>query len=426
MAECGSLGMGKSFDIDKRLVWEAFQQVRRNRGSAGVDGVSVEAFEKDLKNNLYKIWNRMSSGTYFPPPVLAVEVPKQDGGVRVLGVPTVADRVAQTVAAKVLEAVVEPVFHPDSYGYRPSRSALDAVDVCRQRCLRRAWVIDLDIRSFFDTVPHELVMRAVRRHAPNRWVELYVQRWLTAPVVRPDGGVEPRRCGTPQGSAISPVLANLFLHYAFDAWMVREHPGIPFERYCDDVVVHCIGKGQARRVLADITRRLAGLELTVHPEKTKIVYCQDDNRPGTAEHTKFTFLGFDFRRRGAKNRNGQLFSCFLPAVSKTALKAMGKTIRSWHLNRRIGSTWEDLARWINPIIAGWINYYGRYYGFELRPLLHRIDCHLVRWLKHKYRRLRRRHRRAWQTLAKISLDQPGLFQHWRFGVKPSTKAIRAV
>jgi RNA-directed DNA polymerase len=418
--------MGKSFEIDKVLVWNAYQLVRRNQGAAGVDGVSIKAFETDLRNNLYKIWNRMSSGTYFPPPVRAVEIPKTGGGVRVLGVPTVADRVAQTVAATALEKVVEPMFHPDSYGYRPHRSAHDALEVCRQRCLHRNWVIDLDIKGFFDTVPHEYIMSAVGKHAPARWIELYVQRWLQTPTQQPDGTVLPRECGTPQGSAISPVLANLFMHYAFDRWMARENPGVPFERYCDDIVVHCVTQRQAGQVLAEITNRLADLGLQVHPTKTKIVYCRDDNRPGTAEHTMFTFLGYDFRQRVAKNRSGQLFRCFLPAVSKTALKAMGRTIRSWHLSRRTRYSWKDLAEWINPITAGWINYYGRYYSFELRPIMHRIDHHLVRWLKRKYERLRRKHRKAWQVLTQVSINYPRLFQHWRFGVKPSTRAIRAV
>jgi RNA-directed DNA polymerase len=418
---------GKSFEIDKWQVRDAFHVVRGNHGSAGVDGVSIEEFEKDLKNNLYKIWNRMSSGTYFPPAVRAVDIPKPGGrGVRTLGVPTVADRVAQTVAAKALERVVEPLFHQDSYGYRPGRSALDAVESCRQRCWKRDWVIDLDIRAFFDTVPHEEICAAVEKHAPARWVLLYVRRWLTAPIQRPDGTRFTPTRGTPQGSAISPVLANLFMHYAFDVWLSREFSDVSFERYCDDAVVHCISEQRAQQVLDAIVERLAGFGLEVHPDKTKIVYCKDDNRRGFSTHDRFTFLGYDFRARTAKNRHGQIFTGFLPAVSKDALKAMSKQVRSWHLGRRVTYTWKELAQWINPIVAGWINYYGRYYAFELTPLLHRINQQLVRWLTQKYKRLRRRYRKARQILAEVSLAYPRLFHHWRHGGKPSTGAIRAV
>ena len=225
---------GKPFDISKREVWEAYEKVKANKGAPGVDGCSIDEFEKDLKNNLYKIWNRMSSGSYFPPPVLAVEIPKpHGGGTRILGVPTVADRIAQTVAARRLEEKVEPIFHPDSYGYRPARSALDAVGRCRERCWRYDWLIDMDIQKFFDSVPWHLIVRAVEAHTDVPWVVLYVKRWLAAPVRLPDGTLAERDRGTPQGSAISPVLANLFMHYAFDAWMAREFPTVPFERYAD-------------------------------------------------------------------------------------------------------------------------------------------------------------------------------------------------
>lgn len=425
--EDGSLVVGKSFDISKWRVQEAFHNVRANRGAAGVDGISIEDFEKDLKNNLYKVWNRMSSGTYFPPAVRAVEIPKPGSlGTRVLGVPTVADRVAQTVAAKALEGRVEAVFHVDSYGYRPGRSALDAVASCRRRCLHRNWVIDLDIRAFFDTVPHKEICVAVDKHAPAPWIGLYVRRWLTAPIQQPDGTLVVPQRGTPQGSAISPVLANLFMHYAFDMWLTREFPTVSFERYCDDAVVHCVTERQARQVLAAIVQRLGSFGLEVHPGKTKIVYCKDDNRQGSTEHDRFTFLGYDFRARSAKNKNGQMFRCFLPAVSKDALKAMGKQIRSWHLARRVTHSWKDLARWINPIVAGWINYYGQFYGWELDPVLNRINGHLVRWLKQKYKRLRRRHRKAWEVLTETSLAYPGLFRHWQTGAKPRTRTIRAV
>ncbi len=227
----------KSFVIPKEQVWAAYRRVAANKGGAGVDGQSIDDFESDLKNNLYKIWNRMSSGTYFPPPVRAVEIPKpHGGGVRILGVPTVGDRIAQTVVALELEERTESIFHDDSYGYRPRRSALDAVAMCRQRCFRKDWVLDLDVAQFFDSVDHDLMVKAVEVNTDQRWVVLYVKRWLSAPLVLPDGTVRERDRGTPQGSAVSPVLANLFMHYAFDEFLAREFPGVDFERYADDGV----------------------------------------------------------------------------------------------------------------------------------------------------------------------------------------------
>ncbi|MFD5922873.1 group II intron reverse transcriptase/maturase [Kitasatospora sp. NPDC127035] len=253
----------KPFEISKRAVWEAWEKVKANKGAPGVDGQTIAEFESDLKNSLFKIWNRMSSGSYFPPPVRAVEIEKAHGGTRILGVPSAADRIAQTVVAQELEAKVEPIFHPDSYGYRPKRSALDAVTACRQQCWKTDWVIDLDIRKFFDSVPWDLVVKVVEANTDLPWVALYVRRWLEAPLMLPDGSMQIRDRGTPQGSAVSPVLANLFLHYAFDAWMAREFPGVAFERYVDDAVVHCVSEGQARHVLAALQRRMheVGLEL---------------------------------------------------------------------------------------------------------------------------------------------------------------------
>ena len=277
---------GKSFEISKWEVWEAFRQVKANQGAAGVDGQSIADFEADLRNNLFKIWNRMSSGTYFPPAVRAVEIPKQHGGgMRMLGIPTVADRIAQTVVARHLGARVEPVFHEDSYGYRPGRSALDAAQACRDRCLRRGWVIDLDIQRFFDSVRHDLIVKAVEAHTDAPWALLYVRRWLMAPLQLPDGTLVQRDRGTPQGSALSPVLANLFMHYAFDAWLAREYPGVWFERYADDAVVHCVTERQAREVLAALGDRMEQVGLRLHPAKTKIVYCKDSVRRASYEHT---------------------------------------------------------------------------------------------------------------------------------------------
>ena len=416
----------KPFQISKWVVWEAFQRVKANKGAAGVDDQSIAEFEQDRDKNLYRIWNRLSSGSYFPPPVKAVEIPKAGGkGVRVLGMPTVADRVAQTVTRMYLEPNVEPIFHPDSYGYRPQKSALDAVGTCRQRCWRSDWVIDLDIRAFFDTVPHDLVLKAVAHHTDQRWILLYVQRWLQAPLQLADGTLVARDRGTPQGSAISPLLANLFMHYAFDTWMTRQFPGVGFERYCDDAVVHCRSESQAHQVRDAIAARLAQVGLELHPDKTRIVYCKDADRRDDHEVTSFTFLGYEFRPRLAKSRTGHHFVSFLPAVSTGAMKAMGREIRSWHLARRSDKSLDDLARMFNSIVQGWINYYGRFYKSRLLYFLRRLNRHLTRWACRKYKRLKRRERRAMGWLAEIARRSPRLFAHWRLGARPDGWAMGA-
>jgi RNA-directed DNA polymerase len=402
----------KPFDIPKQLVWEAYKRVKANKGAAGVDRQSLEEFESDLRNNLYKIWNRMSPGTYFPPPVMAVEIPKK-GGTRTLGVPTVGDRVAQTVAAMALEARTESIFHRDSYGYRPRRGALDALAMCRRRCWEKDWVIDLDVAKFFDSVPWDLMVMAVQANITpgQKWVLLYVRRWLAAPLQRPDGTLEERDRGTPQGSAVSPVLANLFMHYAFDTWLEREFPAVSFERYADDAVVHCATERQARQVLAALAGRMEEVGLRLHPGKTRIVYCQDSRRRGSAEHTSFTFLGYTFGPRRATYPDGKAFTSFLPAVSAEALKAMGQRVRSWRIHMRTGDDPGELAGWINPVVAGWMEYYGRFYRSELYPFLRRVNTYLTRWARRKYKRLRsyKRFSSWWTGL----LDRdPGLFRHW--------------
>ena len=409
----------KPYDIPKQLVWEAYQRVKANRGAAGVDGQSLTAFEKDLKNNLYKVWNRMASGSYMPPPVRLVEIPKDNGGTRPLGIPTVADRVAQTVVKMVLEPVVEPVFHVDSYGYRPGRSALDAVGMARKRCWDADWVIDLDIKAFFDSLDHELVERAVAHHAKNPWVRLYVARWLRAAVQRPDGTLEQRTKGTPQGGVISPLLANLFLHYVFDVWMQRNFPRIRFERYADDALVHCGSKRQAHQVLEAIRGRFAQCGLELHLVKTRIVYCKDDDRPGEHEHVKFDFLGYTFQPRRAKNRWGKHFVSFLPAISTKAAKAIRASIRKWRMaSTRNNQHLEDLARLVNPSVRGWMNYYGRYYRSKCVQVLRHLNEALAAWARRKYKRLRRRERASMHWLGRIALRDPKLFVLWQLGVRP--------
>lgn len=404
----------KPFEISKREVWEAYEGVKANKGAPGVDKQSIEDFERDLKNNLYKIWNRMSSGTYFPPSVRAVEIPKSSpgGGVRILGVPTVADRIAQTVVARHLMDRVEPVFHEDSYGYRPGRSALDAVESCRERCWRKDWVVEFDIEKFFDSVRWDLIVKAVEAHTDAVWVVLYVKRWLQAPLQLPDGTLQQRDRGTPQGSAVSPVLANLFMHYAFDMWMAREFPAVTFERYADDAVVHCVSERQARQVLAALADRMEEVGLRLHPDKTRIVYCQDGKRRGSYEHTEFTFLGYTFRARKSQDKQGRRFLSFEPAISKDALKRIGGEVRSWRLHRRSNLSFVELARRINPIVAGWINYYGRFYLAALIPLLQRINAYLVRWIRKKYRRLAAL-RKALQKMREIAKRYPRMFAQWK-------------
>ena len=412
----------KPFDISKWEVKKAWEEVRANRGAPGVDGQSIEDFEKDLQGNLYKIWNRMSSGSYFPPPVRAVEIPKpHGGGSRMLGIPAVADRVAQTVVARHLLRRVEPVFHPDSYGYRPGRSALDAVGTCRERCWKRNWVVELDIQKFFDSVPWGLLVKAVDAHTDARWVTLYVRRWLAAPLVMPDGLLVERERGTPQGAPVSPVLANLFLHYAFDTWMAREYPSIWFERYADDVVLHCVTEGQARQVLAALSDRMVEVGLRLHPDKTRIVYCKDGVRRGSYEHEAFTFLGYTFRARKNRSRRGNLFLSFDPAISNDALNKISREVRSWHLHIRTDLTFNELARRVNPKVAGWINYYGRFRPWELIPFLMRINAYLVRWIRKKYKRLAAK-RKALAKLQEIAQRYPRMFAHWR--LTPRTNAVQ--
>ena len=404
----------KPFEISKWEVWEAYEQVKANQGAPGVDRVTIGEFEEDLRGNLYKIWNRMSSGSFFPPPVAAVEIPKPSGkGTRMLGIPTVADRIAQTVVARRLEVRVEPIFHPDSYGYRPKRSALDAVGTCRARCWKYDWVIDLDVQAFFDSVRWDLVIKAVEAHTDDPWVVLYVKRWLAAPLQHPDGTLQHRDRGTPQGSAVSPVLANLFLHYAFDAWMAREFPAIPFERYADDAVVHCVSEGQAQHVRRAIADRMEHVGLRLHPDKTKVVYCKDGKRRGSYPDTAFTFLGYTFRARAARGRGDIVFTSFLPAISRDALTRMSRTVRRWRLHRHTDLGFAELARMINPVVRGWMHYYGAFYRSALCGLLARINTYLVRWVRKKYLRFRaqRKARAAWE---RVTTQYPRLFAHWEW------------
>jgi RNA-directed DNA polymerase len=409
----------KPFSISKRMVWNAYKRVKANQGAAGVDEESLADFERDLTNNLYKLWNRLASGSYMPPPVRMVLIPKHDGGQRGLGIPTVSDRIAQTVVAMVLEPLLEPYVHPASYGYRPGKSAQQALGMARQRCWRFDWVWDLDIKGFFDNLDHTLLLRALRKHTACPWVLLYVARWLQAPVQDQEGTLLQRGQGVPQGGCISPVLANLFLHYAFDAWMQREYPAIPFERYADDILVHCTREEQAHELKARIAQRLAQCSLELHPTKTQIVYCKDADRQGTYAQERFDFLGYTFRPRRSRNRWGKYFINFTPAVSARATRAMRQTIRSWRLHLRSDKTLDDLAHMFNPILRGWVNYYGQYYKSALYATFRVLDRILVRWAMRKYKKLKGHQRRATHWLGRIARRQPRLLVHWQMGVRPA-------
>lgn len=413
------MGKTKPFEISKHVVWEAYKQVKANKGAAGIDDKSITVFEEHLENNLYKIWNRMSSGSYLPPPVKVVEIPKKNGGTRILGVPTVADRIAQTVAKMYFEPRVEPYFHQDSYGYRPGKSAIDAVAVTRRRCWRYNWLLEFDIKGLFDNIDHDLLMRAVKTHTDNKWLLLYIERWLKAPFQMEDGRIIERRSGTPQGGVISPVLSNLFLHYVFDKWMERNFLKNPWARYADDAVTHCRTKAEAEGLLERLHGRFNECGLELHPDKTQIVYCKDDDRRGDYPEIKFDFLGYTFRPRRSKNRYGKFFINFTPGVSNKAAKAMRHTIRNWRIHLKPDKSIDDISRMFNPVIRGWINYYGRFYKSALYPVLRHMNRVLIHWARRKYKRLSCHRRRAEHWLGRIARREPQLFAQWQMGILPS-------
>lgn len=409
----------KSFNISKQAVYEAYKRVKANRGAAGIDEESLADFDNNLKDNLYKLWNRMSSGSYFPPPVKAVEIPKKNGGTRVLGIPTVSDRIAQMTVKIYFEPGVEPYFHPDSYGYRPGKSAIDAVRVTRERCWRYDWVLEFDIKGLFDSIDHELLMKAVRKHTDCKWVILYIERWLKAPFQTKDGKEVERESGTPQGGPISPILANLFLHYAFDKWMQMNFQQIPWARYADDGIAHCRTKEEAEELLKKLEERFNECGLELHPDKTCIIYCKDDDRRGEFPIIKFDFLGYTFRPRRSKSKYGNYFINFTPAVSNKACKAMRNVIRNWRMHLKPDRELIDLSRMFNPVIRGWVNYYGHFYRSELYKVLRHMNKALVHWARRKYKKLTQHRRRAEHYLGRIAKQEPQLFAHWKMGVLPA-------
>jgi len=407
----------KPFKITKSQVYKAYKAVKSNAGAAGVDGQTIERFDADLQRNLYKLWNRMSSGSYFPPPVRAVSIPKKTGGQRILGVPTVADRIAQMVVKQLIEPDLDQIFLADSYGYRPKKSALDAVGATRERCWKYDWVLEFDIKGLFDNIDHELLLRAVRKHITCQWALLYIERWLKAPMEHEDGMKVERTRGTPQGGVISPILANLFLHYTFDLWMARTHPDLPWCRYADDGLVHCRSEQEAQILKAELHVRLTECCLEMHPTKTKIVYCKDGKRKGKYPNVKFDFLGYCFRPRPVKRaRENKLFCGFNPAVSPSALQAMRTAIRELDLRRQTQLSMAEIARQINPLLRGWIGYYGQYTRSALYPMIRYVNLTLLAWAMRKFKRFRAHKVRAGRFLERLAREKAALFVHWRLGM----------
>jgi RNA-directed DNA polymerase len=408
----------KPFMISRKAFTVAFERVKANKGTYGIDEQTIQEYETNLNRNLYKLWNRMSSGTYFPQPVRAVAIPKKNGGTRILGIPTVDDRIAQMVAKLYFEPKVEPMFYDDSYGYRPHKSAIQALQVTRTRCWRRDWVLAFDIKGLFDTIPHSILMRMVKKHTDEAWIILYIQRWLTVPFQREDGGIVQRTSGTPQGGVISAVLANLFLHYVFDDFMAKEFGSIPWARYADDAVAHCVSVKQAKYLKRRVQDRLQYYGLQLNLEKTKIVYCKDDDRKGDYHNISFDFLGYTFQPRGSKSKYGKYFTNFLPAISGRAKKAIRYVVKMWRLQLKVTKDLRDIACMFNKKIQGWINYYSHFYKSEMYSVLRYINSNLIKWVRRKYKK-RKHRRKAEYWLGSIALRDRNLFAHWKFGILPT-------
>jgi RNA-directed DNA polymerase len=408
----------KPINIPKKLVWQAYQKVRANKGAAGIDKETLNKFEKSLFRNLYKIWNRMSSGTYFPPPVKGVPIPKKKGGTRLLGVPTVSDRIAQETVRQILEPILEKVFDKDSYGYRKGKSAHDALKITRERCWQYDWVVEFDIKGLFDNIDHDLLLKALKHHCKIKWVLLYVERWLKASIQMQDKSIVERDKGTPQGGIVSPILANLFMHYVFDVWIRRKMPNIPLCRYADDGILHCRSYQEAEEVLRKIIERFKECGLEIHPEKSQIVYCRDGKRRRKHKVKAFDFLGYTFRPRMSMGKDKRIRCTFLPAISKTSQKAINREIKSWKVQLRNDKEIKDLSRMFNPKIRGWFNYYGQFYPSRMRLIWCNLNGHLLRWVRRKYRRFKKCKQQATTYLKKVAYNNPNMFLHWKLGILP--------
>lgn len=413
-------GNTRVFPITEEQVWSAYLEVRKHGKSAGVDELTMKEYAADRSNQLYKVWNRMSSGSYLPPAVRRVEIPKPDGKKRKLGIPTVNDRVAQTVVKNYLEPQLEPIFHENSFGYRPGKNAHDAVRQAAEQSRKKAWVLDLDIEGFFDNLDHDLMMQALKKHTTERWVLLYTERWLKAPIEHADGRLENPTKGSPQGGVISPLLSNLYLHYAFDKWMSIHYGATVFERYADDIIVHCTTKTEAERLLEAIRERLGHCGLRLHPVKTKIVYCKNSNRRDKHEEVSYDFLGFRFKPRKAKNRStGEIFTDFGPdSISRKSLRKILDVIRSKHFHRRVTDELDVLSADLAAHLRGWINYFGRINMRFLYPVAVAIDGKLISWACNRYKSMHGSRWQGRQWLREVRCDYPNMFEHWKYGFKP--------
>lgn len=407
----------KSIPISRTMVWEAYKKVRSNQGSAGVDQISMDEFDAERSKHLYKIWNRMASGSYFPPPVKEVEIPKKDGKIRKLGIPTIGDRVAQMVVKEYLEPRFEQIFSPHSYGYRPNRNAHQALESVRSNCKKTDWVIDLDIKGFFDNIDHDKLLMAIEKHVSEKWCILYIERWLQMPVLTKSGElIQKQGRGTPQGGVISPLLANLFLHYAMDKWLEQTHPTVSYVRYADDAILHCRNKAQAEEVLITLKERMLKCGLELHPEKTKLVYCKDYRRQETHETVKFDFLGYSFQPRSTMSkRTGKLFLGFDCAISISSKKRIADKMKELNIDRLSHKSIVGVAQFLEPFIRGWINYYGRFRLTALKPIFQLLRKRLVMWARKRYKRYKTRLNKAYDWLKRIKEQFPNLFYQWKLG-----------
>jgi len=406
----------KSIPISRSMVWEAYQKVRSNQGSAGVDEIGMQEFDANRSKHLYKLWNRMASGSYFPPPVKEVEIPKKDGKVRKLGVPTISDRVGQMVVKMFIEPRLEEVFSINSYGYRPNKNAHQALAKVRENCWKQDWVIDLDIKGFFDNIDHNKLMLAVEKHVPENWVRLYIKRWLEAPVFTVSGEtIQKQGKGTPQGGVISPLLANLFLHYAFDIWLENTDKSVEFSRYADDVIIHCKSKAHAEQILQLVHHRMESVGLELHPQKTKIVYCRDHRRKGKYPKVKFDFLGYSFQPRTTfSKKKGKLFLGYDCAISISSRKRIADKLEELNVNKLTFKSIVGVAQYLNPMIRGWVHYYGKFRMYELSKVFRLLSMRLVWWARRRYKRYKTSIRKAYKWLALIRKQFPTLFYHWNF------------
>jgi len=409
--------MTKSLPVSKRMVYNSYLKVCDKNGSAGIDKESIEMFNKNLSGNLYKIWNRMTSGSYFPPPVRTVFIPKKQGGERPLGIPTVSDRIAQGVVKDYLEPAMEAVFHKSSFGYRPGRSAHDALVQCHENCVSKAWVLDVDIKGFFDNISHNIMLHLLQQHTQEKWVLMYVERWLKAGIEQKDGRIMARTKGTPQGGVISPLLANIYLHHAFDMWMDKENQQCPFERYADDIVVHCSSKEEAEQMLKKLKARMEEYELTLHPDKTKIVYCKNYQRTENNDNESFTFLSYSFQPRARRDKFGRkkTFFVFSGAISNAAKTSIREAIRGVMIPRWSQQTLDWFAEKLNPKIRGWINYYTRFNRHEALGVFSYLNELIRKWLKNKYKL--RSCKSVYIKYKTIQSENAELFYHWKLGIK---------